>query len=286
MRSPLRYERPASTGEALAYLHEFGIQTAVLAGGTDLMVALRAGDLTASRMLDVSRLPELKVLERCGEEIHLGAGLTFSEMLSSPLISQWAPVLQRAAATIGSRQIRNVATLGGNVVHCSPCADSVPALLVHEARAVLASARGERVLTLERFVRGPYRSERQPDELLIRFILKQGGDSWGDFQKVSRRKELAIARLTMACLAKRDQDGRLVFLRLALGSATPSPRRMEEVERSLLGRAPSEADLWDAGDLLAREMISASGRRSSTVYKEKAVQGLLVRILDPLVHHG
>jgi CO/xanthine dehydrogenase FAD-binding subunit len=90
----------------------------------------------------------------------------------------------------------------------------------------------------------------------------------------------------MAYLAKRDEGGRLVFLRVALGSATPSPRRMEVVERSLTGRILTESDLWEVGGLLAREMISVSGRRSSTVYKEKAVQGLLVRILDPLVHHG
>jgi len=285
MRAPLGYARAWNLAEALCFLGDFGSVTAVLAGGTDLMIDLRAGDLRASYILDISRLPELKVLELRGEEIHLGAGVTFSEILSSDLLARCAPVLREAASTIGSRQVRNVATIGGNVVHCSPCADSVPALLVHEAQVVLSSREGERVLPLPAFLKGPYRNDRRPEELVTRFVLRAADGRFFQFQKVARRRELATARITLAILAEQGAGGRIGSFRLALGSATPSPLRIEAVEEFLMGKTPTERDLWEAGRLLALEMISISGLRPSTAYKEKAAQGLLVRALYPLVHH-
>ena len=283
MNADLRYTRADNLEEALEFLRQFAPETAVLAGGTDLMVELRAGRLKASRLLDISRIQEIKVAERRGEELHLGAGLTFSEVLSSDLVAEWAPVLQAATCTIGSQQIRNVATIGGNVAHCSPCADSVPALLVHEAKVVLASACGERTISLGSFLKGPYQNDRKPHELITRFILKGWNQGFHDFQKLARRRELAVARLTLAVLVDTDAAGRIADLRLALGAGTPAPRRMAEVEGFLMGKRLAEHDLWEAARLLSQEMVGVTGTRPSTVYKEKAVQGLLVRALYPLI---
>lgn len=281
----MRYHRPASLAEALELLEKYGTQALPLAGGTDLMVEIREGKHQGCHVVDLSGLPELKVLDIRNGQIHLGAGITFSEMLGSEILREHAPVLIQAASRIGSLQIRNLATVGGNVAHCSPCADSVPALLVLEAKAVLESAQGARQVPLQEILLGPYRSGLRQGELLTRFVFQSSCGMWSGFQKLARRNVLAIARLSLAVLAKQEAEG-LALVRIALGSGTPVPRRMEKAEGFLLGKPPREKDLWEAGRLLAQSMVEITGVRASTVYKEKAAQGLLVRALLPLVKNG
>ena len=285
MRWAATYHRPSDLTRALELLDALGGQALLLAGGTDLMVEMREGKHGGSHLVDISRLPELKLLELKDGEIHLGAGLTFTEILGSELLRLHAPALVQAASQIGSLQIRNVATLGGNVVHCSPCADSVPGLLVQDARAILQSRGGTRDVPVQEILVGPYKSGIQPGELLTRFSLRSASGMWGAFHKLARRSALAIARLSLAVLARQGDEG-LSDVRIALGSGTPVPRRMVEVEEFLLGKAPTEEDLWEAGRVLASKMVEVAGMRASTVYKERAAQGLLVQAMMPLVRHG
>lgn len=278
------YIRPKSLSEALEILDGLGPEGAILAGGTDLLIEARAGRLKASTVVDISRLEELKILELDGERIRVGAALTFSEIASSAFLRSHAPVLCHAASQIGSLQIRNVATIGGNVVHCSPCADSVPALLVHRARAVVRSKDTFREEPIERLLLGPYRSGIKPGEIITEFVLQEASHLWGTFRKLARRRELAVSRLSIAVLIRKEfQKIREAYV--ALGSGTPVPRRMEQVEMSLVDTPPEESDLWRAGRILSQEMVATSGLRPSTLYKSKAVAGLLVRALLPLVHH-
>jgi CO/xanthine dehydrogenase FAD-binding subunit len=221
-----------------------------------------------------------------GDLLRVGAGVTLSEIYVSPILARFAPALQRSAFSFASQQIRNVATIGGNVAHCSPCGDTVPPLIIHEAKVVLRSAKGERTIPIEALPTGPYMGSILPDEIITHFVLKPKEGVFADFQKIGRRKKLAISRISLAVMAEKDVAGKIAFARLALGSSTPTPRRIDEVEDFLLGKKPSEAVFWEAGKLLASKMIEISGRRPSTVYKESAVQGLLVRVLYPMVENG
>jgi CO/xanthine dehydrogenase FAD-binding subunit len=199
-------------------------------------------------------------------------------------LERHAPALRKCSFTFASRQIRNVATIGGNVAHCSPCGDTVPPLVIHEARAELASKRGRREVPVEDIASGPYACALPPEELILRFILKPApGVTFADFQKIGRRRELAIARINAAAMARQEPDGRVSFFRFSLGSCTPTPHRMPEVESCLSGRVPTAKLIWDAGKLLADRTIAITGRRPSIIYKEFAIQGLLVRMLHPLV---
>ena len=283
MGADLGYVRPVNLDEALGFLGEHGKETAIVAGGTDVMVDLRSGEMTCKYLLDVSRLSELKGIEMNEGGLWVGAGVTISEIYASKTLTRFAPALRKAALRFASPQIRNVATIGGNVAHCSPCGDTVPPLIVHEAEAHLASHKGERTVPIDALATGPYRNSIRPEEILTGFKLKAVEGVFSDFQKIVRRKELAIARISMAVMAEKDVGGKITFMRLALGSSTPTPRRMEDVETFFMGKAPNEALIWKAGGMLAAKMIEISGRRPSTVYKEKAVQGLLVRLLYPLV---
>lgn len=277
------YFRPQSLQEALSFLKDFKEQAVIIAGGTDVMVDIRAGEMNPACLVDVSRLQELKGIRLEDDELVVGAGVTLSEIYSSPVLAEWAPALQRAALNFASKQIRNVATIGGNVAHCSPCGDTIPPLVIHEAEAVFASAGGERRVPIEQVATGPYRCFLNQDEIITSFILKPRKTTFADFQKIGRRKDLAIARLSLAAMIDKDDAGNVSFARVSLGACTPTPHRMAAVEDFLVGKKPTHEVLFQAGQLLAEKMIEITGRRSSIIYKEPAVQGLLVRLLLPVV---
>jgi len=283
MKEGLCYARPRKLGEALEFLHGHGDETTVVAGGTDVMIAFRSGKLDSKYILDISRLSELKGIEIHGDELWVGAGVTLSDIYVSETLARFAPALQRAAFTFGSKQIRNTATIGGNVGNASPSADTVPPLIVHEARAVLGSVGGERSVPIEALSSGPYKNTVRSGELITRFVLKPAEGLYSNFQKIARRKALAISRVSLAVIAGKDDTGKISFIRIALGSSTPTPRRIDEVEDFFMGKTPTESLIWEAGRMVATKMIEISGRRASTVYKEKAVQGLFMRILYPMV---
>ncbi len=279
------YAKPETLDETLLFLKRHGADTCLLAGGTDVMVDLRSGKLKIPYLMDISRLPELQGIALWEEGLSIGAGVTISEIYASPLVREHAPSMLKACAFFGSPQIRNVATIGGNVGNASPSADTVPSLLVHETKAVLAGSSGERTVAVENLFDGPYQSGIRPDELILRFILAPARGRFSDFQKIGRRKALAISRMSMAILAERAGDETFRFIRLGLGSATPTPMRMKAVESFLAGKRPDRKTLEEGALLMAEEMVHVTGRRPSTVYKEKAVQGLFLRMLEPLAEN-
>jgi CO/xanthine dehydrogenase FAD-binding subunit len=278
------YIRPGTLEEALAFLEANGEETGILAGGTDVMVDMRAGKIRKKYLLDVSRLSELKGIALSEEGLCVGAGVTLNEIHFSNVLSRYAPALRKCARTFASQQIRNVATIGGNVAHCSPCGDTIPALVIHGAKAVLLSRKGRRYVPVEAIASGPYACSLPSNELIEKFVLRPEPDlTFADFIKIGRRKSLAIARISLAAMARQAADGRIDYLRVSLGSCTPTPWRVQEVEDFLTGRKPDEQLLWEAGKILAGKTIEITGRRASAIYKEPAVQGLLVKILLPLV---
>jgi len=281
----VEYIRPQDLGEALDFLEEYGPDTTILAGGTDVMIDMRAGVLKSRYLLDVSRLPELRTIMFDNGELTSGAGVTITEIGQSEIIGRHAPALQIAADRFAGRQVRNIATIGGNVAHCSPCGDTIPPLLIHDAVAVVVSPAGQRNVPIEEMAGGPYHCILQPAELITHFILKPKPEAveFVDFQKIGRRKELAIARMSMAAMIAQEKDKSISFMRFALGSCTPTPHRFLEIEEMLLDRVPDEKLLWEAGRVLAERMIGITGRRLSAVYKEPAIQGLFMRLMLPLI---
>ena len=279
------YIRPPDLDGALEFLNTNGAETKILAGGTDIMVDMRSGALKTRFLLDVSRLGDLKKIELNDGQLSIGAAVTISELLESETIVASAPALQKAADKFASKQIRNVATIGGNVAHCSPCGDTIPPLLIHEAQAVVMNPAGQRNVTIEEMASGPYHCSLHPNELITHFVLEPKSQEvdFADFQKIGRRQELAIARMSMAAMASKEDDNSISFLRFALGSCTPTPHRFYEIEDFLMGKVPTENVLWEAGKILAEKMLDITGRRPSAVYKEPAIQGLFMRMMSPLI---
>ena len=279
------YIRPQDLHEALGFLNVNGDVTKILAGGTDIMVDMRSGALQTHYLLDVSRLDDLRKIELNDGQLSIGAAVKITELLESDIIAAASPALKAAAEKFASKQIRNVATIGGNVAHCSPCGDTIPPLLIHEAQAVVVNSQGQRNVTIEEMASGPYHCSLHSNELITHFVLepKPQEVDFADFQKIGRRQELAIARMSMAAMASKEDDNSISFLRFALGSCTPTPHRFYEIEDFLMGKVPTENVLWEAGKILAEKMLDITGRRPSAVYKEPAIQGLFMRMMSPLI---
>lgn len=280
----IEFIRPQTLSEALTVLNENGPDTTILAGGTDVMVDLRSGDLNRRYLMDVGRLAELRQIEVKDGNLMIGAATTITEIGKSELIRRHAPALRIAADKFASRQVRNIATIGGNVAHCSPCGDTIPPLLIHEAEAAVVKPRGQRRVSIEEMAGGPYHCTLRTDELITHFILKLKPEEvqFADFQKIGRRKELAIARMSAAAMVGQEDDRSISFIRFALGSCTPVPHRFRDIENFLFGKIPDEHLLWEAGKVVSREMLELTGRRPSTIYKEPAIQGLFMRMMYPI----
>ena len=279
------YIRATNIEDALDFLNANGAETKILAGGTDIVVDMRSGALKTRFLLDVSRLDDLKKIEILDGQLSIGAAVTISELLESDTVSEMAPALRKAAEIFASRQIRNVATIGGNVAHCSPCGDTIPPLLIHDAKAVVLTSEGQRHVSIEEMASGPYHCSLHPNEIISHFVLQPRPREviFADFQKIGRRQELAIARMSMAAMAYQNGDGTIAYMRFALGSCTPTPHRFREVEEYMTGKVPDEHTVWEAGKLLAEKMLNITGRRPSAVYKEPAIQGMFVRMMQPLI---
>ncbi|MCL7453021.1 MAG: FAD binding domain-containing protein [Anaerolineae bacterium] len=275
--SDLKYVRPASLDEAVALLGERGVTSRVLAGGTDLVNQLRKGEVLCDRVVDVAHIPELRGIKD-GSPIRVGAAVTHAEIAESALLRARAPLLVRACRQIGSPQIRNVATIGGNVANAAACADTLPVLVCLEASAVVASSAGvERVPVAAQLPRGAL-------ILAFEFEAPPPG-SRASFQRIGRRQAMAIARLSVAALGAVDAgDGdRVSLLRLVPGAAFARFQRATSVEGLLVGQKPTAGLIRDAGQEMARLFLQASGGRWSARYKEQAIATLTERALQEVL---
>jgi len=274
------YVRAGSVAEALELLAEPGLTSRPLAGGTDVLVYVRHEKPPFDRLVDISRVPEMKVIERRGDEIVIGAAVTYTEAAESALLQETAGCLVEACLTVGGPAIRNAGTLGGNVVNAAACADSLPPLVCLDTVAHLRSLAGARSLPVSALIEGANRTGIGPGELLTHFTfsLPPAGVRHA-FIKLGRRNAQAISRLSMAAIGRLDERGRVDYVRLSPGAVMPTPRRFPEVEDLLLGQLPTDELLAVAGVKTAEVMIAVTGRRWSTEYKEVAIQALAERTL-------
>jgi CO/xanthine dehydrogenase FAD-binding subunit len=235
-----------------------------IAGGTDLMVELNFDRRRPDVILNLGEVGELRGFSRENGSLRLGAGLTYAEATAEPLRSL-LPALAEASRTVGSPQIRNRGTLGGNLGTASPAGDALPPLLVEEAEVELASTSGRRRLALDDFLVGPKRNALAPDELIVGVIVRPSGAPQ-TFMKVGPRNAMVIAVCSLAVSVDRERGE----LRAAFGSAGPVPA---------LVRAPlEEADGFPA--LVASAASPIDDVRGTAVYRRHALRVLATRGLD------
>jgi len=250
----------------------------LVAGGTDLLLDLQQGRCpTVHTLVDVTRCAELTCLEVRGERLFIGAAVPLSQLAASPLIQEHAQALWEACGLIAGPQVRNTATLGGNVAHALPAGDGSIALLALSAQAEIASLSGSREAPLESLFLGPGRSALLPgQELLVGFYvpLKTPGQA-SAFRRLMRPQGVALPILNMAAWLHRDGET-LVDLTLAIGPAGAVPCRLKAVEKALIGKALTEAALQEASQILLESVhFRTSPQRASSAYRQHLATWLL-----------
>lgn len=261
---------PGDVAECLDVLAGHGSDAAILAGGTDLFVLMKMGIRTPNLVIYTGGLRELKRAERRDGRIVLGPAVTHSEVAGSQLLAG-LEVLKAAAASIGSPQVRNLGTVGGNIVNASPAGDLYPALLALDATVVLKSTNGDREVALEDFVTGPGETTIEPDEMLVAIRFDEpGGKGRGKvftgFAKVGLRNALAIS-VANAALVARAEEGKLTGVRIACGAVAPTAIRMRGVEEVLEGESPTEALIEEAARIASSECAPLSDIRATREYR-------------------
>jgi xanthine dehydrogenase FAD-binding subunit len=286
-----RYLAPTGLVQALAVLA--GPDGAiVLAGGTDLMPQSRAGRVRAAgTLLNIRRIQGLDAITRDAEALLLGSLATIAQLQVHALVREHAPILCEAADHFASQQIRNSATLGGNLCNASPAGDMLPALLALDAQLELASLRKDgsvatRRVPIDGFFTGPGRTQRQPNELLtaVRVPLAASGQL-SRFYKAGTRPALDISTIAIAFAAQRDSAGRLHGVRMALGAVAPTPLRARRAEALLEGRALDAALAEAAARAAADEAQPIDDVRASAWYRKELLHNVTLRMLTDAIHH-
>lgn len=287
-QSPLRkpiadfdFVQPESVDEALDVLSKRGQDTAILAGGTDLVRLIKLGNANPALVLSLARLDELKAVDSTDDGgLSIGALATMAELAKNEHVQKIAPALAKAAGQLGSPLVRNRATIGGNFANASPCADSAPPCAVMDAVLVLKSKKGERRLSMDEFMTGPGHTTKQADEILVSIQIPNPGDRTGsDFQTLSRRKALEItiasstARITLA------GDGSIAKARVCLGSVAPTWLMSTGAQKAMEGQMPSDSLVQAACDAAVKDASPIDDLRAAAQYRRMMVEVLTRRAL-------
>jgi nicotinate dehydrogenase FAD-subunit len=282
------YKTPHMIEEAVELLWQAEGKAKIIAGGTDLVIGLRNGGDTPQSIIDITRIEDLRAIEEKNVTISIGAAVTHSEIASSSIIKKYGKVLSDAASEIGSPQIRNLGTIGGNIVNGSPAADAIPPLMVLNAIGKVVSREGEKEVLLSQLFKGPYETSLKPHELLVQITFqKLSPDMKNSFVRLARRDAMAIARMSVAVvLQMEERKNQIKDIRIAVGSVTPIPQRMSEVETFLEGKSPDEKVLRKASLRISETMIHRSGIRPSASYKRPVVEALFIRAMRKALEGG
>jgi len=286
MQAVERYLAPTGLVQALAALAGPGGAT-VLAGGTDLMPQSNAGRAATATLLNIRRIEGLDSIILDGAVLVLGSLVTIGQLQSNARVRQHAPILVDVADHFASQQIRNCATLGGNVCNASPAGDTLPALLAVDAEIELASltstgAVSTRRIPVDGFFTGPGRTQRRANELLIA-VRVPVARRLARFYKAGTRPALDISTVSIAFAARRDGQGCLHDVRLALGAVAPTPLRARRAEALLEGKSIDPALACAAARAAAQEAQPIDDVRASAWYRKELVNNMTRRVLTDAI---
>ena len=265
--------------ECLEALAKYGSDAALLAGGTDLYVLMETGMKLPKAVIHIGGVKELKgsmVKNGCAS---IGTAVTHSEIARLD-VTEGVDCLRAGARAIGSPQIRNVGTAGGNIANASPAADLYPPLMVLDAVLELRSLRGTREVGLEEFITGPGITSLGPDELItcVRFTRPEG-KFYSGFAKIGLRDALAIS-VANAAVMLTSRDGRFDQVRIACGAVAPQPIRMKEVEALLTGEEPSAELIKQAGEMTSKNCDPITDIRASRNYRKQVAGVIVSRLIE------
>jgi carbon-monoxide dehydrogenase medium subunit len=271
---------PQSLDDCLKILAQHGAQAKLVAGGTDLLPQMKNGVTRPKVVVDLSGIDRVRRIHAGnGQGLRIGAAVTAREIEQSPAMGGAYQSIAESGALVGSIQVRNLATVGGNICNAAPSADMAPPLVALEAQAVIAGPKGERRVPMADFFTGVRKTVLGPDEVLVEFVVPApGAHSGGQYLRHTPRRELDIAvvgvasQLTMA-------DGKCAKARIALASVAPTPVRASAAERALEGQALTPQLIERAATLAVEAAKPISDQRGSIEFRKHLVRVLTRRTL-------
>ena len=269
------YLKPNSIKETISILSQYGERAQILNGGTDLIVGMRDKILQPEYVVDIKTISHLnKITYNEQEGLTIGATATLNEILDSKVIRAHYPILAEACKTVGSYQVRNRATLVGNICNASPAADTAPPLLVLEAKVNIISLSGEKTVPLDQFFTGVKKNILKKGEIITSITIPPLKEKWfGVYLKQGRRKEVDLATVGVAVVGIRDE------IRIALGAVASIPVRALKTEELLRGKIIDEPLLEETAKSALAEVSPISDIRSSKEYREEIIKILIKRAI-------
>lgn len=271
---------PGSVDECLQILAKRGPDTKVVAGGTDLLPQLKNGVLKPGWVVDLSAVAELRTISDAPDGgLRIGASVTARELELDARVRSRFPALAESAAMVGSVQVRNLATLGGNLCNAAPSADMAPPLLALDAEAVIAGPSGQRRVSMASFFLGVRRTVLAPGELLLEIVVPaQGAHSGGNYLRHTPRRELDIAVVGVASQVTLA-GGTCTTARIALAAVAPVPLRATDAEQALVGQPLTPQQIERAAELASGAARPIDDHRGSIEFRNHLVRVLTRRTL-------
>jgi len=274
-----------SIEEAINFLAEEVEQCRIIAGGTDLIPALRKEDIHPDFVMNILEIDQLKGITEMDHAVRIGPTTTFTEMIESDILFRFFPSIVQAASSVGGPQVRNRGTIGGNIANASPAADVLPAVLAYDGELELQSkVSGKRIVRLSEAIEGPYKTRFLPDEMLTGIIMKKPEPGTrGLFEKLGRRNAMARARMNLTILLRLNEKEEVSEVRIVPGAVMPVARRVRGTEEMLLGKKSEPSLIEAASEVLAKEMVEVTGIRWSTEYKVPVLKNMFKRMMWQLL---
>jgi len=265
--------------EALSELDLHGADAKVIAGGTDLVLNLKKKNILPRRVISLHNLNELDFVQPDDSRVRIGALTKHADLAADPFLKQHFPILCQAVGLIGSWQIRNVGTIGGNICNASPAADSAPALLVLNAQLIVASKTGENKIPLASFFTGPGETALETGQILKEIVIELPKQrSAGCYLKLRRRKAVDVSLAGVAFQAETGSDGNtLAKVGIALGGVAPTPVRVPEAEAILVGLTLDKAitKVSDCAKIAVKAASPIDDVRATASYRRTIVDVFL-----------
>ena len=280
------YVSPQSVQEACALLVQYGDSARVLAGGSDLLVKMKDGLMKPAYLVSLKNLDSLKAIRyETGTGVIIGARATHNEVMNNRLLQEKYRSVCEAAHSMAADQIRNIGTVGGNLVNAVPSADLPPILIALDARARIVGTSRERTISLEDFFLGPGKTVLEKGEILAEIIIPDQPTTGSNYIKFGLRRAGALAVAGVASSVT-VSDGTCRDVRVVLGAVAPTPMRARQAENVLRGKKISRELIDEAGRIAAAESKPISDIRGSIEYRRNLVNVLTRRSLKAAIEKG
>lgn len=277
-----KFISPKDVGSLCKALEQKDENTYVMAGGTDLIIHFNKNGIFDYNIINITKISELKKITENDSEIVIGACATMTDIENSKAVKKYIPALMDSAFNLGSQQIRNRATLGGNIANASQSGDNLPVLFAYDADVEIINSVGvKRIDKISNVIEGLGRNNLKPDEIITNIIIGKTAAK-SAFSKVGSRKSVTISKINCCAKVYLDKNMTVENSSIFLGAIGPKPIRANLLEDKIINKDINSIDIEDLYDAVAAQVEKAIPNRASKNYKKSAARGLIEDVCEKL----